>query len=95
MEGVGGSGLLSKYNNSPSTLISQVYPEYEWLPWRFKRIPVGYWEDIKNQRKFMQWAAQKLHIKDVNDWYKISYKVHKISSIGFKILNRIWPLLEE
>ena len=27
----GGSGLLSKFNNSPSLLVSSVYPEHKWL----------------------------------------------------------------
>jgi hypothetical protein len=48
------------------------------LPWRFSRIPNGYWDDLKNQRKFMDWAGEQLNIKDKSDWYKILVQVSEI-----------------
>ncbi len=54
---LGGGGLLySVYNNSPSLLVSTVYSEYEWLPWKFTFVPQNFWNDLKNQKLFMNWA---------------------------------------
>lgn len=70
-----GSSLLRKYNGSLSDLLKTIYPNYDWLPWKFDHCPNRYWEDIRNQRKFMDWAGKELAIKDMSDWYKISVKV--------------------
>jgi hypothetical protein len=67
--------LRRKCNNSTHTLLSQVYPEYDWLPWLFVKTQPNFWKDKKNQRKFTDWAAKQLNIKDMSDWYKVSQKV--------------------
>jgi hypothetical protein len=73
---IGGGGLISgKYKGSPSHLLSQVYPDYDWLPWKFGTSPHYFWDDLKNQRKFLEWAAKELNIKEMSDWYKITMKV--------------------
>jgi hypothetical protein len=72
---LGGGGLLAKYQGSPLLLLSTVYPDCEWLPWRFERVPVHFWEDISNQRKFLDWAAQELGIKDFTKWYSVTLEV--------------------
>jgi hypothetical protein len=71
--------LLDKYKGSPLLLLSSVYPEYGWLPWKFASLPRKFWGDVKNQRKFIDWAAKELNVKEINDWYKITAKV-KFSS---------------
>ena len=72
---LGGSSLvMSIHNGSLSQLLSVVYPEYEWLPWKFTKAP-KFWEDVKNQRKFMDWAGKELKIKEINDWNKVSNQV--------------------
>jgi hypothetical protein len=71
----GGGALLNKYDGSPFSLISFVYPNYDWLPWKFYKCPQNYWDDKKNHLKFMNWAATELHIKNMEDWYKITFKV--------------------
>jgi hypothetical protein len=72
---LGGRGLLSKYNNSFSLLLSSVYPEFKWLPWRFTVAPRKFWDDIGNQKEFLNWAGKELGIKDMSDWYIIGQKV--------------------
>jgi hypothetical protein len=73
---LGGGNLLQKYYKSPSQLLSGVFPDYEWLPWKFIHCPQNYWEDEKNQRKFLDWAAKQLSIKDMQDWYKVQVSVN-------------------
>jgi hypothetical protein len=75
---IGGSGLLHKYNKSLPVLLSSVYTEYEWLPWRFTVTPHHFWEDKNNQKQFMDWAGNKLQIKNRENWYKVSTQVFPI-----------------
>jgi hypothetical protein len=72
----GGREILDKYNWSSPLLLSAAYPELEWLPWKFASCPQNYWDDVQNQRTFMDWATKKLNIKDMSDWYKVSVKVN-------------------
>jgi hypothetical protein len=75
---IGGSGLLqSKYHGSPFLLLSTIYPEYDWLPWKFDKCPQNYWTDVNNQRKFMEWAGKQWNIKELSDWYNVSQEVNK------------------
>ncbi len=56
-------------------LLSAHFPDYDWLPWKFPAVPNKYWQDSKNQRNFLLWAEKQLKIKEMNDWYKITYEV--------------------
>ena len=67
--------MLTKYNASPSLLLSIIYPEYNWLPWKFTLTPKNYWSEPKHQRKYMDWLENELGIKDKNDWYKVKIQV--------------------
>ena len=72
----GGVRLIDLYNGSLSKLLSSVYPEYDWLPWKFTVCPLGFWNDIANQRKFTEWVAKELNIKEMEDWYRVTTKVN-------------------
>jgi hypothetical protein len=69
---------MDKYNGSLALLLANVYPEYDWLPWKFASCPPSYWTDEKNQRKFMEWATKELKIDQLSDWYKISNRVTQV-----------------
>jgi hypothetical protein len=69
---------MVKYNNSPYLAVSSVYPEYQWLPWKFTQCPTGYWDDLNNQRQFMQWVGEQLSIINYSDWYQVTYRVNKM-----------------
>jgi hypothetical protein len=70
--------LNCKYSGSPSLLLATVYPEYDWLPWKFYKLPKNYWQDIKNKRKFVEWVGKQWEIKDMSDWYKKTYTVKEV-----------------
>jgi hypothetical protein len=74
---IGGTLLSTKYNDSPATLLATVYPENEWLPWRFVFCPSSFWSEVKNQRNFMDWVGKQLGINDMSDWYRVSKEVTK------------------
>ncbi len=67
--------------------MSSVYPEYEWLPWRFS-VSKGYWSDMNNQRNFIDWAGKQLNYKNKEDWYKVTKKVvnFELKILKFRIL---------
>ena len=57
----GGSGLLSGYYAStPSKFVMEMFPDYEWLPWKFTRMPQDYWEDENNCKKYVKWLGKEL-----------------------------------
>ena len=74
---LGGQPLLKIYGNSLYKVLGAVFPEYDWLPWKFGNCPPSYWTDVENQRKFMEWAGKELKIKEMSDWYNVSNKVTK------------------
>ena len=77
---LGGTRLVATNFYSLPKLLSNVYPEYDWLPWKFHACPRFYWKDIDNQRKFITWAEKELNIKNKDDWYSVSTSV-SLSSI--------------
>jgi hypothetical protein len=71
----GGASLLRMYDDSPPLLITSVFSEHAWLIWRFQVVPKGFWQDEKNQRKFMEWLQNKLQLNSWEDWYSVTRKV--------------------
>lgn len=56
--------LLHKYyRGSPSEALQSVYPEHNWVWWKFKTVPHGYWEQKENQKGFFD----RLFL-DINVW---------------------------
>ena len=76
---MGGASLAGK--TSFYALLSNAYPDYDWLPWKFEQCPRNYWNDIKNVRKFMEWAATQLNVQELSDWYNITYRVFAVKYI--------------
>lgn len=69
----GGGGLLQNYYNaSLYRALSTIYPEQKWMPWRFEKIPHGYWNTKENVVFFLKWFAELLNISKLNDWYHVS-----------------------
>ena len=89
------------YQHSPTALLAGVFPEHEWLPWKFERISRDFWNNVNNQRKFMECAGKELKIKVMNDWYKVSVKdlvsvggsslLWKYKTSPSKILQAVYP----
>jgi hypothetical protein len=79
--------MKNYYSSSPLKLLSTVFPEYEWLPWKFGVIKRDFWHDVKNQRKFMEFSAKELNIKEMSDWYQVKLKVtwEIASDLNFRI----------
>jgi hypothetical protein len=69
----GGGGLLSgHYYNSTPKLINAIFPDYEWVPWKFQSVSKGFWKDIANHTRFVVWLGKELGHNTMDDWYKIT-----------------------
>jgi hypothetical protein len=69
--------LLAKYGASVVKLVTALYPEHNWEPWKFNRNTKGYWEGAGNQRKFFDWAGKQQGVKELSDWYTVKVTVNK------------------
>ena len=67
-----GGGLLTSNNQSPTKILFSVYPNYNWLEWKFHCTPRGYWDDKRNQKKYMEWLKHELGYTTMEDWYKLT-----------------------
>ena len=67
----GGSAILAQYGKSIGQILCSLYPEHPWDIWKLDRVPTKYWENIENQRRFMDQLANQLNVKQLNDWYKV------------------------
>ena len=73
---IGAGALLKKYQNSPSLLLSKVYPDFNWLPWKFVNNESMGLSNIESEKEYLDWVGSKLNIIEFEDWYKISTKVN-------------------
>jgi hypothetical protein len=75
---LGGTYLLDNYDNSTNSslfeALKSVYPEYDWDPIHSNKHSASFWQDTKNQRRYMDWIAEQLDIQTQHDWYKITVK---------------------
>ena len=74
----GGTKFLNKYDNSPFILFQNVYPEYEWLPWRFSDMPKQYWSDSNTVRNYLIWVGKQLGIKEFQEWESVLHAVYSV-----------------
>jgi len=98
----GGEGIITAfYSCSPTTALKAIYPKHNWMLWRFKKVPNGYWQavmkDSKQQKEIMDWLGNEHSVKCLKDWYRISiFQIRKwlpIRSSGAlcQLLERVYP----
>jgi hypothetical protein len=69
---VGVSLLQRHYKGSVFALVKALRPDHKWLEWEFSQTPQGFWNNVQNQRRFLDWAGGELGVASMEDWYKIS-----------------------
>ncbi len=67
--------LKNIYKGSTMNVITTVYKDHNWLPWKFKHVTKHFWLEMENQRNFLDWVALQLNYNDKEDWYNITSKV--------------------
>jgi hypothetical protein len=58
----GGRGLMSRYGNNISRMLIAVYPEHEWLLWKFDSLPKWFFKSPANLKKFFASLEKSLSI---------------------------------
>jgi hypothetical protein len=77
--------LLTKYGGSPAKVVSSIYSEHNWEDQKFNKS-LGYWENIQNQRSFLDNIGKELGLKDIKDWYHVTQSQIKAKG-GSRLLN--------
>ena len=81
LSGVGKSAIRSHIRHTTTTVTdthnaSNVFnsttPENLFME---DKIPSSFWEEKDNQKKFAEFAAKKLQIREMDDWYKVTRNV--------------------
>ena len=63
-------------------MLKAVYPDYNWMPWRFKVSPKGVSKDPNVLAMALDFAQKELEISDSSDWYRIS--MNQLKDIGIE-----------
>jgi hypothetical protein len=72
--------------------MSTVYPDYQWIPWKFKQTPKFFWHNTENCEKFIEWSEPFLNIKHKDDWQYVTHAVCEMLflQINFRSKLRNW-----
>eukprot|EP01121_Diplochlamys_sp_Union-15-3_P002651 TRINITY_DN12375_c0_g1_i1.p1 TRINITY_DN12375_c0_g1~~TRINITY_DN12375_c0_g1_i1.p1 ORF type:complete len:296 (+),score=41.07 TRINITY_DN12375_c0_g1_i1:62-889(+) len=69
----GGGSLLTLYDGSPIKAVVNIYPEFKWKIWKFKRVTNDLLTPSYN-KKLIEDVGQALGILKLDDWYRVSRK---------------------
>eukprot|EP01118_Nematostelium_gracile_P008337 TRINITY_DN2763_c0_g1_i1.p1 TRINITY_DN2763_c0_g1~~TRINITY_DN2763_c0_g1_i1.p1 ORF type:complete len:389 (+),score=75.72 TRINITY_DN2763_c0_g1_i1:90-1256(+) len=87
----GGGGLLRRYQNSPSKMITSIMTEHDWDIQNFTSKASGTWDDIQMQKDFINHLTRELNIHKMEDWYHVT-RNQICNKGGAKLLERYWNL---
>jgi hypothetical protein len=62
------------YNQDRMRIVNEIYPEVDWKPWLFKRMPINTWSDPLVVREYLDWIFEQEGFSDYTDWYSIKRK---------------------
>jgi len=71
----GGAVINNHYGGSPRKAICDIYPEYDWKPWKFVNSPPNFWKNDDNCREYLTWLFDELGFQDIEDWYQLENRV--------------------
>lgn len=69
--------LDNNYQGSLAAALQHVYPNTEWMFWRFNSrgvLPKDYWNNPKHQRNFFEFISSQLGVKSMDEWYAVNSK---------------------
>ena len=62
----GGYHLLKYYGGNMYALMQSVFPDFNWLPWKFLSLPLSAWKDINLVKKTVRFVETALRITEVS-----------------------------
>jgi len=72
--------IRQRFQNSLLVALQSIYPEHLWQVWKFGKVPLGYWCETSNGKRFLEWVANRLDIVQMDDWYRVS--THQLCFLG-------------
>lgn len=77
--------LQGRFKGSHYRLLRQVYPEHDWLPWKFKFLPRNMIGDPEAVKRAIAFVEKERNLLRPEDWYGISTPI--LRSLGvFRIV---------
>lgn len=67
-----GGGILHAFKDSPILILKHVYPDNDWLEWKFSVAPKHTWSNVAVITKYMHWLGNVLGYISLDDWYSIT-----------------------
>jgi hypothetical protein len=68
-----GGGLKRYWQGSAVAALRDGFPQYDWKPWLFAKVPHGqFWDSRANQRSYLEWLGKCLGYRSMDDWYGLS-----------------------
>lgn len=96
----GGRAILGYYNSSVADMLATVYPEKDWLPWKFARLPGSSRNQNDLTLQAIKFAEKVLSMEDPSGWKRVN--IEKLIELGIdkvisangglaNVLRRIYP----
>jgi len=66
--------MVTQFPTFPDA-ICKIYPEHQWLMWKFATVPKNFWGHMDNQRQFALHLAKNVfnfQDGDMESWYNIT-----------------------
>eukprot|EP01126_Amoeba_proteus_P012248 TRINITY_DN15033_c0_g2_i2.p1 TRINITY_DN15033_c0_g2~~TRINITY_DN15033_c0_g2_i2.p1 ORF type:complete len:396 (+),score=70.34 TRINITY_DN15033_c0_g2_i2:1179-2366(+) len=69
-----GLSLLQKHRSHVYFVLQDVFPEFEWHPWKFVQIPKFLWVEKKYILMFLTYMSRCLGLLHMEDWYGVTVR---------------------
>lgn len=66
-----GIGVLGKFDHSYLNVLCYVFPDFQFLPWKFTTVPNGFWTDFEHIKQYLDWLYHHLGYTELYDWVNI------------------------
>ncbi|MBF0349910.1 MAG: hypothetical protein HQM11_02710 [SAR324 cluster bacterium] len=63
--------LISKPEITLEAIAKLLFPEHNWLSWKFQDCPEAFWADHENCQRYLEWLASVYQIHAAEEWYQI------------------------
>jgi len=66
-----GAKSLFNYYKSPISFITSQFSDHNFIIWKFKYVPLGFWKSIQSRRRYVEWLGEELGFLTPDAWYSI------------------------
>jgi hypothetical protein len=53
-----GKYVLEIFGNSIMEMLQRTFPEYPWIPWKFSKLPHGFWNRVGSEKQYLDYLAR-------------------------------------